>query len=234
MIRKIATLFILSISTFVWASESDFYDFSWLDKDKEVYVLQNRKFRKKSNFHVNAGYSMTTSGAFVDASAIQGRLGYFFTEELGFEMLFSKNSGSENATAASVRNSGSGSGSIPFRRIVNSYYGLMGMWSPFYSKINTFNKIIYLDVFFGLGVGKIEETNNRSQFDNYDPSLADITETHTAYLWDVGLNFYISELWSVRFDVLSTHYQAQKAIPKSNTESWYQNVDMGISVGLSF
>ncbi len=36
------------------ASEKNVYDFSWLDQDKEVYVLQNRKFRKKNKLYVGA------------------------------------------------------------------------------------------------------------------------------------------------------------------------------------
>lgn len=234
MIRKILTTILIFTCSYLWAAENDLYDFSWLDKDKEIYVLQNRKFRKKETFHITAGYGMTTSGAFVDASAIQGRAGYFFTEEIGIEFLYSKNSGKENDTAKSVRNSGSGSGSIPFRRIVDSYYGAMLMWAPFYSKINTFNKILYFDLLFGLGAGKIEETNNRQQFDNFDPTLGDITESHNALLWNVGAQFFMSTNWNLRFDINGTHYQAKKAIPNSTTDAWYQNVDMALSLGFNF
>src|SRR3989338_11308296 len=104
------------------AGENSTYSFSWLDPDKEVYVLQNRKFRKNGNFMMSAGGGMTLSGAFVDAKHLQGRAGYFFKEEWGLEGLYSHNQGKENSTANSVRNEGN-SGSAPFRRIVKNYYG---------------------------------------------------------------------------------------------------------------
>ena len=80
---------------------------------------------------------------------------------MGIELLYSKNSGKENDTAKAVRNSG-GAGSIPFRRIVDQYYGAYFLWSPFYAKINTFNKIIYLDWILGVGYANMSETNNRN------------------------------------------------------------------------
>jgi len=232
MIRKILKLSLLITCSFVWGAESDLYDFSWLDKDKEVYVLQNRKFKKKGRFSMSAGYGKTTSGAFVDASAIQGRIGYFFTEEFGFEGIYSKNSGTENDTAASVRSSGSGSGTIPFRRIVDGYYGGMLLWAPFYTQINTFNSIIYLDFIFGLGAVTIEETNNRAQFDTFDSTAADVKESHSGVIWNFGTKFFVNETWNIRFDINGVHYQAKKALANSTEDAWYENIDMTLALGI--
>ncbi|OIQ16708.1 MAG: hypothetical protein BM556_13675 [Bacteriovorax sp. MedPE-SWde] len=235
MIRKIKVLTLLFLTTIVNAAEGDLYNFSWLDKDKEVYVLQNRKFRKKGKLHVAGGYGKTISGSFVDSMAMQVRGGYFFSEAFGFEMVYSMNSGEENEAAASVRDAGSGSGTIPFRRIVDSYYGGMLMWSPFYSKINTFNKIIYLDFIFGLGLAQIEETNNREQFVNFNPNAAETTETHTGIMWNAAIKFYLTEMWNVRFDVNAIHYQAKRARQDVNAEDyWYNNFDMTLALGIDF
>ncbi|GAB4009509.1 MAG: hypothetical protein Fur0010_00250 [Bdellovibrio sp.] len=218
----------------VMASERDVYNFSWLDPDKEVYVLQNRKYRKDGKFHVNLGAGLTTSGAFVDAKTFQGRAGYFFREDWGFEFLYAKNSGTENATAASVRSDGV-SGSIPFRRIVDSYMGGMLMWSPFYAKINTFNKIIYLDWLLGLGVAKIEETNNRDEFLTGLISSAQTTGSHTGLMWDTSLKFYLNENWDIRTDLTVVHYKAEKPTRSSTKEeSYYSNWDFSLSLGYSF
>ena len=47
MFKKVFLLLcIFLISGVVVANEKSVYEFSWLDKDKEIYVLQNRKFRK--------------------------------------------------------------------------------------------------------------------------------------------------------------------------------------------
>jgi outer membrane beta-barrel protein len=233
MIRKIKVLTLLFLTSTVFAAEGDLYDFSWLDKDKEVYVLQNRKFKKKNKFHFAGGYGKTISGSFVDATSMQFRGSYFFTEELGFEFVYSKNSGEENEAAASVRDDGNGSGTIPFRRIVDGYYGGMVTWAPFYSKINTFNKIIYLDFIFGLGLAQIEETNNRNQFITSNANAGETTETHSGLMWNAAAKFYLTERWNVRFDINAIHYKAKRARVDINTDDyWYNNFDMTLALGI--
>ena len=234
MKSKLSTLFLLLsliVSSKVFANEKDIYEFSWLDPDKEVYVLQNRKFRKSDRLYVNVGWGMTTSGAFVDASAIQGRIGYFFSEDFGLEGLYSKNSGKENTTAAGIRtNSGSGS-STPFRRIVDSYSGAMVLWSPFYSKINTFNKIVYMDWIFGVGYGQLKEKNNKLNVTTGGIDKTETSESHNGIMWEAGLKFYLDTSFSIRTDLTALHY---KAISVAGTNQYYSNFDATISLGYSF
>ena len=231
MKSKLSTLFFLlslCVTSKVFASEKDIYEFSWLDPDKEVYVLQNRKYRKADHLQVNAGWGITTSGAFVDSSAIQGRLGYFFSEDFGFEGLYSKNSGKENTTAKGVRNSGGGTGSTPFRRIVDNYYGGMILWSPFYSKINT---IVYMDWIFGVGYSKLKEHNNKLKITTgWDDT--ETTESHSGVIWEVGMKFYLDQSFSIRTDLTSVLYSANN-ITTTGT-SLKSNYDATISLGYSF
>lgn len=216
----------------IFAGEEDTYSFTWLDPDKEVYVLQNRKYRKKGKVHVNLGGGTTLSGAFVDSTTLQGRLGYFFKEEWGFEAVYAQNSGSENETAESVRNRGL-SGSVPFRRIIENYKGAMLLWSPFYSKINTFNKIIYFDWIFGLGYGEMEEVNNKTEFLTGGTGLT--SETHNGLLWDVGLKFFINENFDLRLDLTVFHYKADIVSRTANgEEEWNSNWDLAASFGINF
>ncbi len=234
--KLLAMLFLLSsiLSSQAMASEKDVYEFSWLDPDKEVYVLQNRKFRKAGKLHVNVGGGITTSGAFVDATAIQGRAGFFFSEDWGLEGIYSKNSGEENETAKGVRASGGGgTGTTPFRRIVDSYYGGMLLWSPFYSKINTFNKIVYMDWIFGLGYAQLKESNNKLRIQS-GPSFEGVEtlETHSGILWSAGMKFYINESFSIRTDLTAIHYSADNI---STTGSSYKsNFDATVSLGFTF
>ena len=216
------------------ASEGSVYDFSWLDPDKEVYVLQNRKFRKKGNFHLNAGYGVTTSGAFVGARSVQGRAGYFFKEEWGIEGIYAKNNGSENEAAQSVRNVG-GAGSTPFRRIVDHYYGAFVLWAPFYGKLNTFNKILYFDWLIGLGLGKMEEANNKDSV-RKGYTVPDVKESHNTYMWETGFKFYYNEYFHIRLDLTGQHYKATRAryINTSDSTGWYSNYDVTMSLGLNF
>lgn len=228
----LALLFIF-VGSNSFAAEGDTYNFSWLDPDKEVYVLQNRKYRKKGKLHLNLGAGITTSGAFVDTKTFQGRAGYFFKEEWGFEFLYAKSSGAENDTAASLRNDGL-AGSIPFRRIVDNYMGGMILWSPFYSKINTFNKVIYLDWIAGLGMAKLEETNNKDEFLQNLSMPKFKTESHTGLMWNIGMKFYLSESMDLRMDLTTIHYKAQQASNSKKTETYYANWDFAVSFGYSF
>lgn len=229
----IPLLFLSLAHNFAFAAESDTYNFSWLDPDKEVYVLQNRKFRKNGRAYINAGGGITTSGAFVSAKNIQGRAGYFFKEEWGFEFLYSMNSGSENETAKSVRNEGS-SGSVPFRRIVDKYYGAMILWSPFYSKINTFNTVVYVDWIFGLGYASLTETNNRDEFVTGATSATPTQESHGGLMWQAAMKFYLNENWDIRVNLATVHYKAQKASVAASEDGWNTNYDLSATLGYSF
>jgi outer membrane beta-barrel protein len=213
------------------ASEKDIYEFSWLDPDKEVYVLQNRKFRKAGHMHFNLGGGITTSGAFVDATSLQGRAGFFFVEDFGIEGVFAKNSGKENDTAKGVRNPG-GAGSKPFRRIVDNYTGALLLWSPFYSKINTFNKIIYMDWIFGLGYAQLKEHNNQLEVQTSGVTISETTETHSGIMWNVGMKFYLTEAFSIRTDVTAIHYSAKNATTAGS--SYNSNYDTTVALGYAF
>ncbi len=216
------------------AGENDVYEFSWLDPDKEVFVLQNRKYRKADKVFVNLGAGITTSGAFVDSTSIQGRLGYFFAEDYGFEVIYAKNSGEENDTAKGVRTSGGGgTGTTPFRRIVQNYMGGMLLWSPFYSKINTFNSIVYMDWIFGLGYAQLTEKNNKLRFTQGQIAEGvETEETHSGIMWEAGLKFYISESVSIRTDLTAIHYSADNVATTGS--SYKSNFDATVSLGYSF
>lgn len=232
--KLLALLFSFLFSAQIIASEKDIYEFSWLDPDKEVYVLQNRKYRKVDSLYVNVGGGITTTGAFVDATAIQGRLGYFFTENFGFEGIYSKNSGEENETAKGVRaQNGGGTGTTPFRRIVENYWGVMGLWSPFYSKINTFNSIVYMDWIFGLGYGQLSEHNNKLRIQN-GPTYEGVetNESHSGLVWTAAMKFYVSEDWSIRADLTGFSYSADNI--STSGSSYQSNIDAVLSLGYTF
>lgn len=223
----LSTLFISQLH----AAEDSVYSFKWLDQDKEVFVLQNRTFRKDGHFFVNVGGGFATSNPFVKSFNVQGRATYFFAEEFGFEFLYSKNSGKENDAAESVRDNGV-TGSIPFRRIVDSYMAAMFVWSPFYAKINTFNSIVYLDWMFAGGVAKLDETNNRNEL--VDPTdKTETQESHSGLVWQTTMMVYFNASWSMRVDLTGIHYRAPM-VHNSAVDTWYTNYDATLSLGFNF
>lgn len=236
--KNIALLVLsLFMCNMVLAAEDSLYNFSWLDKDKEVYVLQNRKFRKDGRLYVGGTGAKTLSGAFIDSYGGTIRGGYFFREDWGLELVYGKSSGSENDTAKGVKEQGT----VPFYRKIDTYVGGMLMWSPFYSKINTFNRIFYFDWMFGLGAASIRTLDNRNKFDTTAPNFNELTaETTMGLLWNTGFRFYLNESWSLRLDITGLNYKAAKtkkatgAASTSKSDILFGSYDLGLGLNYTF
>lgn len=233
MNNKFGTLLIMLFSFSLVASEKDVYDFSWLDSDKEVYVLQNRKFRKKNKIYFGLTGTKNIDEPFVDSKGYSLKGGYFFKEEWGFELNYGANKGTVNATFDAVEESAT----IAFYRNITSYYGGMLLWSPFYAKINTFNKIFYYDWIFGAGMGSFETEDNRNEVEvSTNEDLT--TETINGYQWLAAMRLYISQHWSLRLEVQGFHFQGDQETQTtsgSDTETnWFHFYDLGVGLNYSF
>lgn len=231
MTKMYFVLLSLIMSSMVMAAESSLYNFSWLDKDKEIYVLQNRKFRKDGKVYIGGNAGKTLTGAFITAYGASLRGGYFFSEDFGVELVYGKGMGGENTTAKGIREQGT----VPFYRKVDSYTGGMLMWSPFYSKINTFNKIFYYDWLFGAGVASVSTNDNRERFN----AKSDLTsETSMAFLWTTGMRFYITESWSFRLDFTGLNWRADRYGKPQGSGSIQKKMDYfsnyDVSLGLNY
>lgn len=231
---KILSFCILFLPFSSFCGEDSTYNFSWLDPDKEVYVLQNRKYRKVKNFHVGLGYGTTTSGPFVDANSIQFRGGYFFQEEWGFEVVYAKNSNSTNSNYDAVRNIGS-AGTTPFVVEVQGYTAGLLLWSPFYTKINTFNKILYLDWIFGIGYASLDEENNYDEVgSNILGTTTKKTGTHTGLIWEAGLQLYLNESSALRLDLTTVHFSVDAPSSNLGTAGTASQSNWDVSLSYTF
>ena len=225
-----AALVGLLIASAAIASEKSVYDFSWLDKDKEIYVLQNRKFRKDGRVYVGLNAIKTLSGAFIDQLGGNIRAGYFFKEDWGFEVLYGKYTGSENDTAKGVREQST----VPFYRKFDTVMGGLIWWSPFYAKINTFNEIFYFDWMFGLGVAQVKTLDNRNKFLPAAPNTLTSEDT-TGALWSTALRFHINQAWSMRLDFTGIHYSADRKTSNTSGKSQlFSNYDFGLGLMFAF
>jgi outer membrane beta-barrel protein len=234
MIKKLVLLLSsMLLSTVVLANEKSLYNFSWLDKDKEIYVLQNRRFRKVGTVYMGLTGQKTISGAFIDAYGGTARGGFFFSEDWGIEGVFGKSSGTKNDTAKGVEDQQSKA----FYRKVDNYMGAMLMWSPFYSKINTFNQVFYYDWMFGLGVASVKLIDNRGEFETPTTSLT--TTNNIGAMWNTGLRVYISDSWSLRIDFTGLHVKPKKENVKDGansvtTSTLFSNYDLGVGLNYAF
>lgn len=231
---KFFYLLMFLFSTFSMAAENNLYDFDWLDADKEIYVLQNRKFRKKGSFYLGGVVGKTLSGPFVDSYGGGLKAGFFFKEDWGFEIGFGTNTAKTNDVYKNIRQNGT----VAFHRdITNSFTGHL-LWSPFYNKINTFNQIFYYDLMFGLGFAQLNTEDNREEV-TVTANEQITTEALTGLSWLIAWRFFLNQSWSVRFDITAFHYQADRYIDtgastSDTKEDWFHQYDMGVGLNFSF
>lgn len=229
-INLITFIFISLFITNTQAAEKDVYDFSWLDKDKEVYVLQNRKFRKKNNLYFGGTLGRSISGAFIDSNEINIMTGYFFSENWGLEFSYTKANGVTNKVHDAVN---AQVGGVAFFKKIDTAMTAMLMWSPFYSKINTFNKIFYFDWLFGFGVSNISTLDNRNEFSGGSNANDLTSESESAIAWMTGFRFYINQNWSTRIDLRGTHANTEMTIDTNETEKRWNNY-YNFNIGLNY
>ncbi|MEX1100170.1 MAG: outer membrane beta-barrel domain-containing protein, partial [Bacteriovoracaceae bacterium] len=212
------------------ASEKDLYDFLWLDPDKKVYVLQNKIFPKTGSFYADIGYLNNLSGEFQNTNGGQLRMGYFLNEEFALELNHMQYGNSNNAAYESVKIV---SGTEPFIRRSLSSTSLFVIWSPFYGKINTFNKIFYFDWYFGAGTGSLKmESNLESVTNPGQPSRFD-SENYTPVQFKSGFKAHINRNVHLGVEFLNSNFQAGS--PKSpSSKNWKQSNDLIFSLGVSF
>jgi outer membrane beta-barrel protein len=192
-------------------SERDEYDFSWLDPDKKIYVVQNRKFTKAGHFELATSYGVGMGETYRTQRQWNGRGTFYFNEHWGLTGFFFNNYNSENETMAQLKNVSS---VIPSVRDTDQYYGVSVMWLPFYGKVNLFNQIFYIDWHFEVGVGSAKteiDLNQRTsgaaniQFANFQ-----------AFHWGSGWKFFINRHWGARLDFLATYYKAPNGLRPGN------------------
>lgn len=212
------------------AGEEDLYDFLWLDPDKSVYVLQNKLYPKEDSFYVDLGYiGLNLSSTFQDTSGASFRGGYFFKEEWSVELAYINYSNSSNSAYDSVIDV---TGTVPFIRRPLSSTSIFLVWSPFYGKINTFNKIYYFDWSFGVGSGSyLMESNLKTSVSKTEDRFE--TETYTPLQLKTSFKFHIKKNLHLGVELLNTNIQANTP-SNPNSKEWDLNNEVILSIGASF
>ncbi len=233
-------IFTLMISSFsvevnsAFAAANDDYNFSWLDPDKKIYVLQNRKFRKAGGAQVFLLGGMGLGENFRKAFQYQPRLGYWFNEDFGLEAFYTGRFNSTNSAYGSLsRSIGSGGATSPYIREINSQFGALFNWAPWYAKINVFNTILYFDWYFSMGLGSMgTEVGPKTKADL--PTQWKAENLFAVYL-GTGHLFHLSERFMVRLDFLAHFYSASidGGYPGgSNDKAIFSNTSLDLGIGL--
>ncbi len=214
----------------VRAGEESVYDFLWLDPDKAVYVLQNKIHKKESSLYVDVGYLSSLTGAFQDTNGVAVKAGYYFHEEWAVEMMYLGYNNRKNDNYRNVQLLNTG---VPFVRRPESTLGAGIVWSPFYGKINTFNKIVYFDWSFGAGLAQVRTSSNLKSVTTSGAQDSYKIETNTGAYLKSAFKFHLNQHWHLGVEWVGTYYKAPG--PKNPTQDKVRSQnDLILQVGWSY
>ncbi len=192
------------------ADESD-YNFSWLDPEKKVYVLQNRRYRKAGSPQIFAMGGLSLGDTYRSVLQVQPRVSYWFSEAFGIEFFyasrFHRSNNSYLALEEAIEQSGGGLNS-PYIREIRSQFGAVLNWSPWYAKINVFNSVLYFDWYFSAGAGMLGTSIGPKRSDDPAASALWSDQNLFAVFLGTGHLFHLGEHWITRLDLLGTFYRA--------------------------
>jgi outer membrane beta-barrel protein len=187
------------------------YDFSWLDPDKKIYVVQNRKYTNGQRAELALSGGLGLGQPYRNATVFMPRFLYYFNENFAISALaaFASNNTNDNYNVLANATT-----KIPVVRDVKSFVGGSLLWLPFYGKLNMFNKIIYLDWDFE---GGVDSVSSEIDLNTISPSSTSytgsnvVTGTFTGFHWGTGMKFFLSRNFAVRLDFTSLVYWAPAA-----------------------
>jgi outer membrane beta-barrel protein len=225
-----SSILMLLVSSPVHAGEDSLYEFLWLDPDKKVYVLQNKLYKKEKTFYFDAGYMDNLTSKFQNTNGFALRAGYYFHEEWGVEIFLNEYGNKNNDEYRNIRLVNM---TEPFIRRPAQSLGALAIWSPFYGKINTFNKIFYFDWSFGAGVAQLRTQTNLGTVVSSSAVSKFENENKTAAVFKSKLRFHVTEHVNIGIEYMTQGYQAPgPRNPKQDKLRW--NNDLIFSVGFSY
>lgn len=220
-----------------FAASDDDYNFSWLDPDKKIYVLQNRRYRKAGSPHLYLLGGISLGDTYRNAYQLQPRLGFWFNEDYGLETFYSSRFNSANNAYKALDQAISSGGvtKSPYIREVNSQFGVLFNWAPWYAKINVFNSILYFDWYFSVGMGVLNTNVGPKTLDDPASAASWKPESLFAVFLGTGHLFHLNEKWMVRLDALGHFYSASiyGGLPGApQDKALFSNFALSLGVGL--
>ncbi len=217
---KILVLFLAFNHLNSFASEDSLYDFLWLDPDKSVYVLQNKLYKKTNSFYLEIDGGLAFGDEFLNTHNVNLKLGYYLNEEWGIELFGSKYFNSFASNKEQVKNV---AGVYPFLRRPQMAYGATVQWTPFYGKINTFNKIFYFDWGFGLGAAFLDTDSNLKVAGVTGLAERFDDESQVSFVYKTDFRFHINRNWHLTAELRGLLFSAP--VVKKNPISGSENLE---------
>lgn len=204
----------------------DEYNFSWLDPDKKVFVLQNRKYLKKDRVMVSVLGGPAISNAYRNSFGVGPRVGYYFDETWGFEGFLTGFTNSQNGTFRQLTLATNNV--IPVVREIKVQGGFLLHYVPWYAKINVFNSIIYFDWYFEGGLGGIASELDTRTHATKAPAIT--KQNFMAGYLGTGHLFHINDSFLIRLDFMGAFYQALDG-GTSGRQTLFSNYLFGLGAG---
>jgi outer membrane beta-barrel protein len=203
--------------------EDEEYNFSWLDPEKKIYVLQNRRYAKAQKFLLSVMGGPGFSNPYRNSYNLDPRLAYYLSEQFGFEVFYTATFNSENGVYQALVDTNSPV--LPVVREIKSQLGALLHWSPWYAKINVFNKILYFDWYFSGGAGQVQTDSN------YGPTRTSpsVSEQFFSGFVGTGHQYHLSDRWTVRLDFTGAFYSAPTK--QGGDKALFPNYNFGIGLG---
>ncbi|MCM2323834.1 MAG: outer membrane beta-barrel domain-containing protein [Oligoflexia bacterium] len=202
------------------------YSFKWLDPEKKIYVLQNRRYLKANRLLLSALAGPGLSNPYRTTWGLEPRVAYYVREDLGLEVFYRRSLNSKNnafealvATNASV---------FPVIREIRGQYGALLHWVPWYAKINVFNKILYFDWYLSGGAGQLQTWINR---DARFPNGEFVQQDLFGLFLGTGHQYHLSRSLTVRLDFSGAFYQAP-TFGLTGEDVWFSDYNFTVGVGI--
>ena len=201
--------------------------FDWLDPEKQVYVVQNRRFPKAQSLNISLMGGLGLSNPYRTSGALDPRLTYFFKEWIGIEGFYGFQFHMPNATQAALE--ASSPNALPLVREITSYAGAMLVFAPIYAKLNLFSTMVYLDWTVSAGAGALlGRVDTRTAV---GAPIAYVNQTYFSPMVATGQWFHLSKWAYLRWDLLAAFYSAPN-LGTSGTQTWYTAFQWTAGVGL--
>ncbi|MEO7161584.1 MAG: outer membrane beta-barrel domain-containing protein [Bdellovibrionia bacterium] len=208
------------------ADQSDEYSFNWLDPDKKIYVLQNRKYLKAGHPVISLMAGAGFSNPYKITYNLDPRFAYYINETWGVEVFYTLTNNTDNSTLVALGLAAKNV--MPQIREIRAQSGAMIHYVPWYAKINVFNNILYFDWYFGVGAGKISAfVDQRKSTDA--PSNFVAQDLYGLFL-SSGHEYHLSQNLLVRLDVSGAIYPAPVS-GFTGDSAWYSNFNFGLGIG---
>ncbi len=124
---------------------------------RNIYTLQQRRFRKSHRFGVTVYGGLIPNNIFEQYVPVGLRLNYFILENIGIELAGSYNLKTKTGLENQIREeNGIGAGQVLIGDTQVSHTNFGIVWSPFYGKAAFYNSgLLHFDLFLFAGAGMV-------------------------------------------------------------------------------